>query len=84
MINPNIDKEVDFLQFIVENLVNNKQDIKIDRTEDELWILLTLKVNSDDMWLLIWKKWNTINSLRTLLKILWLKLNKKVNLKVLD
>jgi len=29
-------KEVEFLQFIVENLVTNKEDIAIERTEDEL------------------------------------------------
>lgn len=76
--------EVEFLQYIVESVVTNKEDIVIERVEDELGILLTLKVNTDDMWLIIWKKWNTINSLRTLLKILWLKLDKKINLKVLD
>jgi predicted RNA-binding protein YlqC (UPF0109 family) len=42
-------KEVEFLQFIVENLVDNKEDIVIDRVEDELGILLTLKVNKADM-----------------------------------
>jgi predicted RNA-binding protein YlqC (UPF0109 family) len=42
-------KEVEFLQFIVENLVNNKDDISIERTEDELGVLLTLKVNTEDM-----------------------------------
>jgi predicted RNA-binding protein YlqC (UPF0109 family) len=42
-------KEVEFLQFLVENLVSNKEDIKIDRVEDELGVLLTLKVNKDDM-----------------------------------
>ena len=42
-------KEVEFLQFVVENLVQNKQDILIERSEDELGILLTLKVNKDDM-----------------------------------
>jgi predicted RNA-binding protein YlqC (UPF0109 family) len=29
-------KEVDFLQFILEGLVENKEDINIVRTEDEL------------------------------------------------
>jgi predicted RNA-binding protein YlqC (UPF0109 family) len=29
-------KEIEFLKFIIENLVNNKDDIIIDRTEDEL------------------------------------------------
>jgi predicted RNA-binding protein YlqC (UPF0109 family) len=42
-------KEVEFLQFIVEKLVENKADIVIDRKEDELGVLLTLKVNQDDM-----------------------------------
>jgi predicted RNA-binding protein YlqC (UPF0109 family) len=29
-------KEVEFLQYLVENLVTNVEDIKIDHTEDEL------------------------------------------------
>ena len=77
-------KEIEFLEFIISNLVQNKEDIKIDRTEDELWILLTLKVNKDDMWTIIWKWWNTINSIRTLLRLFWMKIEKRINLKVLD
>lgn len=79
-----MNNEVAFLQFIVENLVNNKEDVKIDRVEDELGVLLTLKVNKEDMWIIIWKNWNTINSLRSILKILGLKIGKRINLKVLD
>jgi predicted RNA-binding protein YlqC (UPF0109 family) len=45
---------------------------------------LTLKVNSEDMWLIIWKSWNTVNSIRSILKVLWLKIDKRINLKVLD
>jgi len=77
-------KEVEFLQFLIENLVSNKEDIKIERVEDELWVLLTLKVNKDDMWVIIWKGWNTINSIRTLLRLFWMKMDKRLNLKVLD
>jgi len=76
--------DIEFLQFIVENLVDNKSDIYIDRTEDELGILLTLRINKDDMWVVIWKWWNTINSIRTLLRIFWMKIDKRLNLKVLD
>lgn len=77
-------KEVDFLQFIVENLVDNKEAIVIERTEDELWILLTLKVDKNDMWTIIWKSWNTINSIRSILRLFWMKNEKRLNLKVLD
>lgn len=77
-------KEVEFLQFIVENLVDNKEDIVIDRIEDELGVLLTLKVNKTDMWVIIGKSWNTINSIRSLLRLFWMKIDKRLNLKVLD
>lgn len=76
--------EVSFLQFIIENLVENKNEIKIERTEDELWILLTLKVDKNDMWIIIWKAWNTINSIRSILRLYWMKTGKRLNLKVLD
>jgi predicted RNA-binding protein YlqC (UPF0109 family) len=36
------------------------------------------------MWLIIWKGGNTVNSLRSLLKVLGLKLWKRINLKILD
>jgi len=41
--------EVNFLQFIVENIVSNKTAIKIDKVEDELGTLLTLSVDKEDM-----------------------------------
>jgi len=77
-------KEVEFLQYLVENLVTNVEDIKIDHTEDELWVLLTLSVHKEDMWIIIWKGGNTINSIRSVLRLLGMKINKRINLKVLD
>lgn len=77
-------KEVDFLQFLLENLVSHPEDIKIERKEDELWVLLTLSVNKEDMWIIIWKWWNNINSIRSILRLVWMKLNKRINVKVLD
>lgn len=69
---------------MIENLVENKDEITINKTEDELGILLTLGVAKDDMWVIIWKGGNTINSIRTILRIYGTKVNKRVNLKVLD
>jgi predicted RNA-binding protein YlqC (UPF0109 family) len=77
-------KEIDYLKFILEWLVNDKDSIKIERIEDELGVLLTLSVAKEDMWIIIGKWWNTINSLRTILRLLWVKIWKKINLKVLD
>lgn len=77
-------QEVEFLTFILENLVSHKEDIKIERKEDELWVLLTLQVNKEDMGIIIGKGGNTINALRAILRLLGVKINKKINLKVVD
>ncbi len=77
-------KEVDFLKFVVENIVTHKNEIEIERKEDEFGVLLTLKVNKEDMPYIIGKGWNIVTSMRSLLRVLGLKLGKKINLKVLD
>lgn len=76
--------EVGFLQFIVENIVDNPQDIEIQSQDDELGTLLTLKVNAQDMWLIIGKKWSTISSLRSLVRLQGMKIGKKLTLKVIE
>lgn len=76
--------EVEFLKFVIENLVTHKDDIKIEKKDDELGTLLTLQVNKEDMGIIIGKAWNTINALRTIIRLLWVKENKKINLKVID
>jgi len=77
-------KEVEFLQFLLENMVSKPEEIKIERKEDELGILLTISVNKEDMGIIIWKWGNNINSIRSIMRLVWMKLNKKVNIKVLD
>jgi len=77
-----MNKEVDFLQYVLENVVSEPDAIKIDRTEDELGILLTVTVSKEDMWLVIGKWGNTVSALRSILRLVWLKQGQKVNLKV--
>ena len=75
--------EVEFLEYVVKSIVSNKDAVKVERKEDELWVLLTLSLDKDDMWTIIWKWGNTINSIRTIVRIFWLKIDKKINIKVL-
>ena len=77
-------KEVEFLEFIIWKIIYNTDSLKITRIEDELWVLLTINVSKEDMWILIWKSWKTINSLRNITRLFWVKINKKINIKVLD
>jgi predicted RNA-binding protein YlqC (UPF0109 family) len=41
--------EVEFLKFVIENLVENKDAISIEKKEDELGVLLTVVVDKKDM-----------------------------------
>ena len=76
--------EIQFLDYIVKSIVTNKDAVKIERKEDELGVLLTLSLDKADMWTVIWKGWNTINSIRTLVRIFWLQIDKNITIKVLD
>lgn len=75
-------QETEFLQYLVENIVDNVSDINIEKTDDEMGTLLTLKVHADDMWIVIGKKWSTVNALRSILRLQWMKMWKKLTLKV--
>ncbi|MCX6745508.1 MAG: KH domain-containing protein [Candidatus Parcubacteria bacterium] len=76
------DKE--FVEFIVKSIVGNPDDVKVERTVDEMGVLLTLHVNQADMGYVIGKQGNTARSIRTLLKIVGAKNNARVNLKIFE
>ncbi|HVW71958.1 MAG TPA: KH domain-containing protein [Candidatus Paceibacterota bacterium] len=71
-----------FLDFVVKALVDNPDAVVITRTVDEMGVLLTLTVHADDMGKIIGKDGNTAKSLRTLLRVVGMKHNARVNLKI--
>ncbi len=76
------DNDKAFLEFIVSSLVDHKEDVKIDRVVDEMGVLLTLTVNRDDMGKVIGRQGNTAKAIRTLLRVIGMKNNARVNLKI--
>jgi len=77
-------REIEYLEYIIKWLVSNSDSVNIKRSEDELGVLLILSVSKEDMWSIIWKSWNTIKSIRTIIRLYGVRLGKKINLKVLD
>jgi uncharacterized protein len=73
-----------FLETIVKNIVGNPNDVLVERTVDEMGVLLTLKLNPADMGYVIGRKGQTAQAIRTLLKIVGAKNNSRVNLKIYD
>lgn len=71
-----------FLEYIVKALVDNPDDVKIDRTVDEMGVLITMTVNGADMGKIIGRQGNTAKAIRTLLRVIGMKNNSRVNLKI--
>jgi len=71
-----------FVEVIVQAIVNNPTDVKSTRTVDERGVLITLDVNPADMGYVIGRRGQTARAIRTLLKIVGAKNNARVNLKI--
>lgn len=71
-----------FLEYVVKGLVDNPGDIKIVRSVDEMGVLLTLTINPADMGKIIGRMGNTAKAIRTLLRVVGMKNNARVNLKI--
>ncbi len=71
-----------FLEYIVKSLVDNPEDVKIDRVVDEMGVLITMTVNKNDMGKIIGRQGNTAKAIRTLLRVIGMKNNARVNLKI--
>ncbi len=72
----------DFLEYIVKGLVDHPEDVKIDRKVDEMGVLLSLKVNPEDMGQIIGREGSTARAIRSLVRIVGIKNHARVNLKI--
>ena len=71
-----------FLEYVIKALVDNADQVKVNRTVDEMGVLLTLEVGAADMGKIIGRQGNTAKAVRTLLRVVGMKNNSRVNLKI--
>lgn len=71
-----------FLDYVIKALVDNPSEVKTTRTVDEMGVLLTLEVGAADMGKIIGRQGNTAKAIRTLLRVVGMKNNSRVNLKI--
>ena len=76
------DNDKEFLEYIVKELVDNPKDVKVERKVDEMGVLLSLKVNPEDMGQIIGREGSTAKAIRNLVRIVGLKNHARVNLKI--
>ena len=76
------ERDEEFLELVVTSLVDNPDDVKITRTVDEMGVLLILNIHPDDMGKIIGRSGNTAKAIRTLLRVVGLRNNARINLKI--
>jgi uncharacterized protein len=72
----------EFLEFLIKSLVDHPDDVIVNRTVDEMGVLLSLKVNAEDMGQIIGRSGSTARAIRNLVRIIGLKNHARVNLKI--
>ncbi len=75
-------KDRDFIEYVVKMLVDNPDDVKVERKIDEMGVLITLDVNPQDMGMVIGREGMTAKALRTLLRVIGARNSARVNLKI--
>ena len=75
-------KDKEFIEYVVKMLVDNPEDVKVERKIDEMGVLITLDVNPKDMGMVIGRECMTAKALRTLLRVIGARNNARVNLKI--
>ncbi|MEX0919385.1 MAG: KH domain-containing protein [Parcubacteria group bacterium] len=74
--------DVQFLEYVVKALVTHPDEVKIKRTVDEMGVLMTLDVHPEDMGKIIGRSGNTAKAIRILLRVVGMKNNSRINLKI--
>ncbi|XLQ20343.1 MAG: KH domain-containing protein [Candidatus Moraniibacteriota bacterium] len=77
-----MERDAQFVEEVVKMLVDNPDDVKVNRKVDEMGVLITLDVNQDDMGMVIGREGSTAKALRTLLRVVGARNNARVNLKI--
>ena len=70
----------EILKTIIESLVDQKDQVQITRVDDEKGVLLKVKVADEDMGKVIGKQGRIAKAIRTVMKAITSKENKKVGI----
>lgn len=74
----------EFVEYVVKAIVDNPDGVTTDRSVDEMGVLITLKVNPQDLGQVIGRSGQTAKSIRTLLRVVGAKNHARVNLKIFE
>ena len=71
-----------FLDNLVKGLVAHPEDVSVDRTVDEMGVLLTIHVNPQDVGTVIGREGSIAKAIRLLTKVVGMKNKARVNVRI--
>lgn len=76
--------EVAFLNYVVRAIVDSPDMVRIERQVDPIGVLLILEVDKSDMGKVIGREGATAKAIRTILRVVGMRNQSRVNLKIVD
>lgn len=70
------------LEFIIKSIVAFPEDVKVARKVDEMGVLLSVDCAPEDMGKIIGREGNTAKAIRTILRVVGMKNNARINIKI--
>ena len=74
----------EIIETIILNLVDNKEAVSVNEVQEEISIVYEVKVANEDMGKVIGKQGKLAKSIRTVVKSIGAKENKKVSVEFID
>lgn len=74
----------EFVEYLIKQIVNKPDSVEVTRRTDEMGVLLEVKVDPEDMGLLIGRAGSTAKAIRTLARIVGMRNNARVNLRIVE
>ncbi len=72
----------EFLEYLVKSIVEHPEKVEVSRKVDEMGVLLSLRVAPEDMGLIVGRQGSTAKAIRSLLRIVGIRNNARINLKI--
>ena len=73
-----------FLEYIIKNLVDDADQVKVDLVESENGVLIEIRVAKDDIAKIIGREGRMIKALRLIMGTVAAKLSKKVRVEIIQ
>ena len=79
-----MERDQELLDTIIRELVDYPNELRIERSVDEMGVLLSVHLNPEDMGKVIGRQGNTAKALRSIMRAVGMKNQARINIKIIE